>query len=67
MNDREAVKATILNMPNNNLLIELPTGFGKSAVALELLRNRVPSGKVLVVVPKIVLKKNLKQKFRNSE
>lgn len=29
MNDREAVKATILNMPNNNLLIELPTGFGK--------------------------------------
>ena len=58
MNDREAVKATILNMPNNNLLIELPTGFGKSAVALELLRNRVPSGKVLVVVPKIVLKKN---------
>ena len=29
MNNREAVKATILNMPNNNLLIELPTGFGK--------------------------------------
>lgn len=30
----------------------------KTAVALELLRERVPSGKVLVVVPKIVLKKN---------
>lgn len=58
MNDREAVKAAILDMPNDNLLIELPTGHGKTAVALELLRERVPSGKVLVVVPKIVLKKN---------
>lgn len=59
MSDREAVKAAILGMPNNNLLIELPTGHGKTAVALELLRERVlPGGKVLVVVPKIVLKKN---------
>lgn len=58
MSDREAVKAAILGMPNDNLLIELPTGHGKTAVALELLRERVPSGKVLVVVPKIVLKKN---------
>lgn len=58
MGDREAVKAAILGMPNDNLLIELPTGHGKTAVALELLRERVPSGKVLVVVPKIVLKKN---------
>ena len=58
MGDREAVKAAILDMPNDNLLIELPTGHGKTAVALELLRERVPSGKVLVVVPKIVLKKN---------
>ena len=58
MDDREAVKAAILDMPNDNLLIELPTGHGKTAVALELLRERVPSGKVLVVVPKIVLKKN---------
>lgn len=56
MGDREAVKAAILGMPNDNLLIELPTGHGKTAVALELLRERVPSGKVLVVVPKIVLK-----------
>lgn len=58
MSSREAVKAAILDMPNNNLLIELPTGYGKSLMALELLRERVPSGKVLVVVPKIVLKKN---------
>ena len=58
MSDREAVKAAILGMSNDNLLIELPTGHGKTAVALELLRERVlPGGKVLVVVPKIVLKK----------
>lgn len=59
MGDRETVKAAILGMPNNNLLIELPTAHGKTAIALELLRERVlPGGKVLVVVPKIVLKKN---------
>lgn len=58
MSDREAVKNAILGMPNNNLLIELPTGHGKTAVALELLRNRLIHGKILVVVPKIVLKKN---------
>lgn len=59
MGDREAVKAAILGMSNRNLLIELPTGHGKTAVALELLRERVPEGgKVLVVVPKTVLKKN---------
>ena len=59
MNDREAVKNAILEMVNDTLHIELPTGHGKTAVALELLRKRVlPGGKVLVVVPKIVLKKN---------
>lgn len=59
MSDREAVKAAILGMPNRNLLIELPTGHGKTAVALELLKERLPEGgKVLVVVPRIVLKKN---------
>ena len=58
MNDREAVKEAIIGMPNDNLLIELPTGHGKTAIALELLKERVPSGKVLVVVPKLVLKKN---------
>ena len=58
MSDRETVKAAILSMPNDNLLIELPTGHGKTFIALELLRKRLKSGRVLVVVPKIVLKKN---------
>jgi superfamily II DNA or RNA helicase len=65
MGDREAVKAAILNMPNNNLLIELPTGHGKTAVALELLRARLaPNSKVLVVVPRIVLKRNFMQEVK---
>lgn len=65
MGDREAVKAAILGMPNDNLLIELPTGHGKTAVALELLRERVlPGSKVLVVVPKIVLKENFMVEVR---
>lgn len=58
MNDREVVKEAILNMQNNNLLIELPTGHGKTAIALELLKKKLQKGRVLVVVPRIVLKQN---------
>lgn len=59
MSNREAVKDAILNIPNNNLLIELPTGHGKTLIALELLKDRLPfGGKVLVAVPRTVLKKN---------
>lgn len=57
MENREAVKDVILSMPNNNLLIELPTGHGKTAVAIELLKKRIPKGNILVVVPRTVLKK----------
>lgn len=65
MGDREAVKAAILGMSNKNLLIELPTGHGKTAVALELLRERVPEGgRVLVAVPKVVLKENFMDEVR---
>ena len=58
MNDREAVKAAILNIPNNNILIELPTGHGKTAIALEILKTKLQKGNILVVVPRLVLKKN---------
>lgn len=65
MDDREAVKAAILDMPNRNLLIELPTGHGKTAIALELLRERVPlNSKVLVAVPRIVLKKTFMDEIK---
>lgn len=58
MNNREAVKAAILNIPNNNILIELPTGHGKTAIALEILKTKLQKGNILVVVPRLVLKKN---------
>jgi superfamily II DNA or RNA helicase len=65
MSTREAVKEAILGISNRNLLIELPTGHGKTAVALELLKSRCKKGdKVLVVVPRIVLKANFMQEVR---
>ena len=58
MNDRELVTQDILNMPNTNLLIELPTGYGKTLIAIELLKKHLSKGNVLIVVPKNILKKN---------
>ena len=40
MDDREAVKAAILNMPNDNLLIELPTGHGKDIKKFAVLTEK---------------------------
>lgn len=58
MSDREAVRDTILAMPNKNLLLELPTGHGKTFVALEILKQRYTKGNILVVVPRIALMTN---------
>lgn len=59
MNVREEIKAAILGMDNSNILIELPTGYGKTLMSIELLRTRCkPDSNVLIVVPRTVLKKN---------
>ena len=57
--NREEVSKEILNIKNNNLLITLPTGHGKSKVAIDrvkTLSNNV--GKLLIVIPRNVLKVN---------
>ena len=57
--NREETRATILNSNNNNLLLELPTSFGKSKLALDkLMQWYNPNDKILIVVPRNVLIKN---------
>lgn len=57
--DRDSVNKEILELSDNhkNLLIELPTGFGKSKLALDILKKHIETieQKVLIVVPRLVL------------
>lgn len=55
--NREKVTEEILSLPNNNILAELPTSFGKSRIAIELMKHR-NAERILIVVPRNVLKNN---------
>lgn len=56
---KEQHKENILNIKNNNILLELPTSFGKSKLALDILKERQKDiNNILLVVPRIVLKDN---------
>ena len=68
---RETARDEILKIDSPNILCELPTSFGKSKVALDLMEKRCPrtsfgkfnSPKILIVVPRVVLIENWKQEF----
>lgn len=65
MKIREDYSNEILALPNKNILLQLPTGFGKSKMALEIMGLRCKAGsRILVVVPKNVLKDNWKEEFK---
>lgn len=65
--NRDSVNKEILELSNNykNLLIELPTGFGKSKLALDILKEHIETinQKVLIVVPRLVLIDTWKEEF----
>lgn len=65
--DRDSVNKEILELSNThkNLLIELPTGFGKSKLALDILKEHIETinQKVLIVVPRLVLIDTWKEEF----
>lgn len=62
--NREEVKDEILKMNNPNILCELPTSFGKSRIAIQLLGKRVTTdSKILIVIPRNVLIENWKDEF----
>lgn len=62
---REEIIKRVRDSPNKNFLLVLPTGMGKTRVALEILRQRVfLEFPVLIVVPRLVLIDNWKEELR---
>lgn len=65
--NRDSVNKEILELSDkhNNLLIELPTGFGKSKLALDILKKHIKTidQEVLIVVPRLVLINTWKEEF----
>lgn len=62
MNRAEVMKA-IVDLPDNNILCLLPTGFGKSRTAIERLATLNPS-KILIAIPRLVLIDSWKAEFK---
>ncbi len=68
---REEARDEILQIDSPNILCELPTSFGKTRIALELLKSKIPEDKcnstdthILIVVPRLVLIDNWKDEFK---
>ena len=60
---REDVTEKLLNISNNNILVELPTGFGKSKYGLDIMDKRKPEKNILIVIPRLVLIENWKDEI----
>ena len=52
----------ILQINNSNILLQLPTSFGKTRFSLEILKKRNPKN-ILIVVPRLVLINNWKDEM----
>lgn len=63
---RQHVRDDILKMTNKHILLELPTSFGKSRIAINVIthRNITPDKKILIVVPRLVLIDTWKDEFK---
>lgn len=61
--NREDTREEILKLKNKAILLELPTGFGKSLIGMELCLRDNPHS-ILIVVPRIVLIKNWQDEFK---
>lgn len=70
MLSREKARDEILLIESPNILCELPTSFGKTKVALDLMQMRFPTieytidTKILIVIPRLVLIQNWKDEFK---
>ena len=61
--DREEVRKRILSIPNSNILLQLPTSFGKSKYGLDIMDKRNPEKNILIVIPRLVLIENWKDEI----
>lgn len=60
---REEIRNDILSLKSNCILAELPTSVGKSRVALDFMHDKEIKGKILIVIPRLVLINNWKDEF----
>ena len=63
---REEVKKEISNISNAHILLELPTSFGKTKLAIDRMRDivsKISSPKILIVIPRLVLINNWKDEL----
>lgn len=60
---RNKVEREILSLTERHIILELPTSFGKSKIALDLLNSRHIESNILIVVPKLVLIQNWKEEI----
>lgn len=65
---RDNIKEEVLKIENNNVLLELATGTGKTKLAIDLMKKYNPKS-LLIIVPRLVLIDNWKEelnKFKAS-
>lgn len=60
---RDRVREEILTIPNKQVLLILPTGYGKSLMGMDLCLRDNPHS-ILIVVPRVVLIQNWKDEFK---
>lgn len=65
---REKARNEILQIESPNILCELPTSFGKTKIALDLIKSKFPQEgpdpHILIVIPRLVLIGNWKDEFK---
>lgn len=65
--NRDDIRDQILDAPSNSILCELPTGVGKSKIALDYMCSKLDKSlpiNILIVVPRLVLIDNWKEEFK---
>lgn len=60
---RESIFEDIKQLKSDNILCQLPTGVGKTKMALDYLNFKQIKGNILIVVPRLVLIDNWKKEF----
>lgn len=62
--NRDNIIDNLVKLPYNNILLEFPTGLGKTRAALALMKEKVSTdAKILIVIPRLVLIKNWKDEI----
>ena len=61
---RETILDDVKKIKSSHILCELPTGTGKSKVALDYIHFKNIQGKILIVIPRLILINNWKEEFK---